>query len=216
MKRRVKDISGLRVGKLVAVSVDGFDENGRSLWLCKCDCGCEIVRAGYAMTRAAKKKQKSHCGCSPALKTHGLTSKNKHLYQVWGSMVQRCGNPSNKDYPNYGGRGITMCSQWRNSYPSFQEWALAAGYRRGLTIERNNVNDGYNPENCCWTPNQRQALNTRRSVMITFDGKTQHISDWAREVGISSKTIKTRIAALGWSIERALTEKPTKGKNQYA
>lgn len=212
---RAKDWTGERIGKLVVVSRIDNDEQGRCVWLCRCDCGNEIKRRSAILSVSKKKGKISHCGCSSPLKTHGLSRGNRHLYWVWAAMVQRCDNPSNKDYPAYGGRGIKICREWREDFASFYEWAMNSGYRKCMTIERIDVDGNYCPENCSWVPNERQALNQRQSWIITHNGKTQHLSDWARECGIGYKTLRARIYHYGWDIERALSEKPKVGKNQH-
>lgn len=216
LPKKAKDLTGIKVGMLTVVGYAGQNDYGRSSWLCRCDCGNEIVRDGGIITGAYRKGKKSHCGCSPHLKRHGLTKGNQRLYWVWAAIIQRCENPTNKDYPGYGGRGISICHEWRNDFGSFHSWAISSGYRDGLTIERVDVNGNYEPSNCTWIVNERQAFNTRRSNLLTHNGKTQTISDWAAETGISYKTIRGRIFQYGWSVERALTEQAVKGKNQYA
>ena len=205
MSNKVKDITGLKAGLLTAVSFVGIAENGRAVWLCRCECGNEVERLSSIMCNASAKSKKSHCGCEPAGKTHGL-SKEKHLYWVWASIIQRCENEINKDFTNYGGRGITICKEWRNDFGTFHAWAKSTGYKRGLTIERVDVNKNYNPENCDWIENEKQSLNRRHSAMLTYKGETKHLSDWAREYGINYKTLRGRIFDYGWSVDRSLGE----------
>lgn len=211
MANKVKDLTGLKAGKLTAIKRCGTSKEGRAVWLCRCDCGNEVERISTIMSAAIKNGKYSHCGCSPANQSHGL-SKEKHLYWVWASIVQRCENPKNKDYPNYGGRGITICEEWRSNFGVFHKWAKSSGYTRGLTIERIDVDQGYNQINCDWTENERQSLNCRRSIMLEHDGKIRHLSDWAREHNINYKTLRGRIFSYGWSIEKALTTRP-RGEN---
>ena len=214
MSNQVRDLTGLKAGLLTVVSLSGRDKNGRAIWLCRCDCGVELNRSSSIICKAIKHNKKSHCGCSPARKSHGL-SKEKHLYWVWASIIQRCENEVNKDFPGYGGRGITICKEWRNDFGKFHAWAKSTGYRRGLTIERLDVNEGYNPDNCDWTENERQSLNCRRSIILTYKGETKHLSDWAREYNLKYKTLRGRIFSYGWDLERALTTKPRIGRNQH-
>lgn len=148
--------------------------------------------------------------------THGL-SKTK-IYRVFHGMKQRCYNPNNPEYENYGGRGIAICEEWLHDFSSFYEWMISAGWDdkksgREQTIERNNVNGNYCPENCSLIPMKEQALNKTDSRNITAFGKTKNLSQWAIETGISVTTIKARIDRLGWSCERALSEPVKKAKN---
>lgn len=207
---RAKDITGLRVGKLVAVRPVGRNNRRKIVWECLCDCGETIERLGYLLTRAKKKGQPSSCGCDHHLKEHGLLTKdapdeNWLLNYIWKGMRQRCFNPENNDYHRYGGRGISICEEWED-FARFYQWANEAGYEKGLTIERVDVNGDYCPENCTWIPNSEQALNWEDSLLFTYNGKTQGIRAWAEERGINYHTLKARLTYYGWSVERALTE----------
>lgn len=137
----------------------------------------------------------------------------KRLHYVWKAMRQRCYNPNNKDYPNYGGRGISVCKKW-SSYLEFKKWALENGYRKGLTLERKDVNSNYSPKNCTWILNEFQALNTRKLATLTYKGKTRTLIEWSEITGIGVKTLKGRIVR-GWSPYRTLTVEPVIGRNQY-
>lgn len=111
-------------------------------------------------------------------------SKTK-LYKIWGSMKQRCLNMNDKGYKNYGGRGITVCDEWKNDFISFYQWSVNNGYQEGLTIDRINNNGNYEPSNCRWTDNFTQQSNTRKNVYLTIDGETKILSEWQRISKIS-------------------------------
>lgn len=212
MANHKNDIAGQRFGKLTAVQPD-HAVSGRWKWLFKCDCGGECVRFSYVMVRERGKGTQSSCGCEQHLRTHGLSSQFKKLNWVWGAMRQRCFNPSNKDYPNYGGRGITICEEW-SDFAKFKEWAVTTGYREGLTIERVDVNGHYEPDNCTWLVNERQALNTRIIRKFEYHGKQYTIRELSELSGIPLRTLKGRLTNYGWSVERAVNEPAFKGKNQ--
>ncbi len=145
--------------------------------------------------------------------THGCsTGERKRLYDVWRQMHRRCYEPACKDYPAWGGRGITVCGEWRD-VRAFCAWAEASGYRRGLTIERIDNDASYSPDNCRWIPNAKQASNTRRLTYIEAFGQRRRIDEWADLVGIGYRTIKMRLH-LGWDAEAALTVVPVTGRNQ--
>ena len=132
---------------------------------------------------------------------HGMCG--TRLYWVWASIIGRTSNPNNQDYHDYGGRGITVCSEWRDA-STFIEWALKNGYREGLRIERIDNENGYSPDNCRWATDKEQARNKRNNRVIEFRGERHCLSEWAEITGLPSHTIKSRLN-LGWTAEDALT-----------
>ena len=132
--------------------------------------------------------------------THGM-SKSK-TYSIWNNIRERCLNKKNKDFENYGGRGITVCDRWKKSFICFLEDMGEAPFQ--MQIDRIDNNKGYTKENCRWTTIQVQANNRRTCVMVTSKGITKTISDWSKEIGVERKTLEYRIR-VGWDIEKALT-----------
>ena len=126
------------------------------------------------------------------------------LYIIWQGMKQRCYDASCNCYPRYGGRGVTICEEWRNGSEAFQAWALSHGYREDLTIDRIDVNGNYEPGNCRWATWKEQANNTRRNRYITYNEVTHTLTEWADIFGINYGTLRSRLDN-GWSVERALT-----------
>lgn len=114
---------------------------------------------------------------------HGLY-KTK-IYKVWKSMRQRCFNLNDKNYKNYGGRGITVCEDWNKNFISFYNWSIENGYIEGLTIDRINNNGNYEPNNCRWVDNFIQQTNTRKNIFLTINGETRTLSEWQRFSKIS-------------------------------
>lgn len=121
-------------------------------------------------------------------------------------MKSRCANPSNKDYSNYGERGITVCEEWKNNFKTFYDWATKTGYEKGLTIERIDVNGNYCPENCKWIPNPIQARNLRKTRLFTYNGETKDIRSWSEQYGVPYYVLRSRLVNYNWPIERALFE----------
>jgi hypothetical protein len=125
------------------------------------------------------------------------------LYNVWAAMKYRCGNPRCSSYPSYGGRGITVCDRWRNSFEAFLA-DMGSTYGPGLSLDRIDNDSGYSPENCRWVTMHQQAGNKRNNHNLSLEGETHTIAEWSRITGISDLTIDKRLR-LGWSVERALT-----------
>lgn len=203
---RVKDLTGRKFGRLTVVQYVGSND-GNAQWLCFCDCGSECAVAATDLTRRTRVGTKS-CGCHRSDKarervtTHGKTLTPE--YSSWRAMIQRCYNPKNVTWNRYGGRGITVCARWRNSFEAFLS---DMGYRPSTrhSIERLDNNGHYDPGNCKWATIKEQARNTSKAIRVEFNGRTQCISEWAEQVGISKRTIWNRLRS-GWSVERALTE----------
>lgn len=124
---------------------------------------------------------------------HGLWG--TRLYTIWGNMIQRCTNPNNNNYPRYGGRGINICNEWRNSFQAFHDWAIDNGYKEDLQIDRIDNDGNYEPGNCRWTTATYNLNNTSRSVTITHNNETHTVAEWARITGVNEKTLRNRLKA---------------------
>ena len=126
------------------------------------------------------------------------------LYSEHHSMIQRCYYTKNKSYPRYGGRGVVVCDEWRKDKQAFFDWALANGYKDNLTIDRIDNSKGYSPDNCRWVTKRQQANNRRSNHLITANGETHTVSEWADITGIKVCTINSRIHD-GWDEVKAVT-----------
>lgn len=122
---------------------------------------------------------------------HG--AKNTKIYRVWCGMKERCNNPHNKSFARYGGRGIKVCEEWDASFEIFYKWAIKNGYKEGLTIDRENNDGNYEPDNCRWITTAEQNRNYSKNHLITYEGKTKCLSDWANYFGINRGTILFRL-----------------------
>lgn len=178
------DKTGQRFGKLVVLEIDHERTNRKTYWKCQCDCGnIKSVRSdslGIINSCGCIKKEQDIINLG-IINNHNLAG--HILYQTWNAMMQRCYNPNQVAYKNYGGRGIAVCDDWHD-ISKFIEWAEINGYKEGLTIERINVNGGYNPDNCKWITKSEQAYNKRNSVKITINGETKCLMQWVHELNI--------------------------------
>ncbi len=126
-------------------------------------------------------------------------------YNAWLNMTQRCHNPKHFKFPEYGGRGISVCQEWRDSFTAFY---TDMGVRPSShhTLERVDNDGPYNAENCCWALMKTQARNKRSNRLLTLNGTTLTVTDWARKRGIDPRLVFARLRA-GWSDEQAITKK---------
>ena len=136
-------------------------------------------------------------------KRHGL--KGHPIWKAWRGMKDRCLCKTNKDYPRYGGRGITICEEWVNDVETFYKWSIPNGWREGLTLDRRDNDKGYCPDNCRWTPRKEQQNNRgSHNRLLTFKGKTQTVVQWAEDLGIHKRCLQSRVWK-GWSVKEILT-----------
>ena len=189
-----KDLTGKTFGRLTVLSVSERTENG-TIWRCRCSCGKEARVYSFTLLGG----RQVSCGCfrdelsSTRSTTHGHSSSGRRSpeYIIWSSMKDRCFNKKNKHYKNYGERGITVCPHWR----AYENFLADMGPRPSpdLTIERTDNNGPYAPWNCRWASRQQQQSNLRTNKFYAFNGKTQHLSAWAREFGLTTGCLSQRL-----------------------
>ena len=120
------------------------------------------------------------------------------LYMIWQGMKARCYNVHNASYHSYGGRGITICDEWKNSFESFMKWAYENGYDDSLTIDRKDNDGNYEPQNCQWATMKEQANNRRSSIKITIGNATKTLSEWCEIFEVDFNTVNARYHAHGF------------------
>ena len=208
------DYIGKRFGYWLIKEHKGLDKHGHHIYLCHCDCGNEkIVVLGNLKTGKS-----TNCGCEKLKKQMGNTWSKKHgmsfsrEYRSWESMLNRCEKTNDREYPMWGGRGIKVCERWHD----FNNFYADMGERpKGTTLDRIDNNGDYEPSNCRWATAKTQSNNRRNNTLITYNGRTQTLQQWADEVGIGATTIHNRISNLGWSIEEAMARKPNHASRKY-
>lgn len=184
------------------------DKHDKIMYKCECDCGNIVIVNGNNLRSGNSKS----CGCvNNKPNKHNFKHGKIHtrLYRIHHGMKDRCYNKYSKDYKNYGGLGIKICDEWLSDFMSFYEWAYENGYDDTLTIDRIDVNGNYEPNNCRWVNWETQANNKRNNILLTYNNKTQTISQWAKELQLDYTTIKNRYYK-GWSYKECLFGKEVK------
>lgn len=187
------DLKGRRFGRLLVLRVAQERLKGKLCWVCLCDCGVvKTLPAARLLAGNAKS-----CSClakevaSARLKTHGMSKTPP--FDAWKAMRERCNNVNCRAYPNYGGRGITVCAEWQESFESF--WRdMGPTYKEGLTLERvNNETGNYCKENCSWETYKVQNNNRRNNVWVTTPSGEMTVTQASEHFGIKTSTLEARI-----------------------
>lgn len=203
-------LTGERFGRWIVLNKREMKgPHGEIFWHCRCDCGS----TRDVQAKGLRSGESTSCGCyhREAVTIHGMTK--SRTWKSWDSMLQRCENPNAPDYAKYGGRGIKIVPEWHE----FEKFFAAMGERPAdTTLERNEVDGDYSPDNCRWASASEQQRNKRNAIRITLKGVTKNVHDWAADLGVSVTTLKSRIEK-GWSAELTLTtpvrpKRPVKGK----
>ena len=211
---KFKDMTGLKFGKLEVISraPDRYVCGKQvTMWNCHCECGNDTVVSGHSL----RNHHTESCGCGirEASFKHGDTGTK--LYREWCGIKRRCYNQNHHSYKDYGARGITMCDEWKDDYLAFKAWAeTQSNYeeflnskKSELSIDRMDNDKGYFPDNCRFATAKEQANNRRSNKLITHNGETLTVSQWADKAGLSQQAFNVRYNA-GWTMDQILnTEK---------
>lgn len=191
------DLTGARFGHLSVVAYGG-QYGHDTLWLCRCDCGNEKkIRSGVL-----RRGEANGCGClrSRSHLIHGRTRTKEHV--AWSNAKQRCFDPNVRNFGDYGGRGITMCPEWRDSFAAFLR--DMGPCPDDCSLDRINNDGNYEPGNCRWATRQQQTRNRRNAITVMIDGMQVSLAEAAAARGLRYGTV-TRRLRLGWTTERALS-----------
>jgi len=188
-----KDLTGKRFGKLTVVGPHPVRTGYNMIrWICRCDCGGEKL-----VTTSNLGRNTHSCGC--IRNTQGALTRKHPLWGVWSAMLQRCTDPNCAAYPNYGGRGISVCERWR-SFPAFLE-DMESTYQRGLSIDRKENDGNYEPSNCRWATAKTQGRNRRVCTMIDTPWGVMNVAEAAERIGMDRNRFRTRVR-LGWTTKQ--------------
>lgn len=192
-----RNLLGQRFGRLLILHA-AARVGDRTAWICLCDCG--VIK--IVTTKALRVGSTHSCGCMRM--QHGQSARTgkppSPSYQSWTAMIQRCRNPNAAGYRNYGGRGITICKRWL-SFPDF--FADMGARPKDTELDRINNDGNYEPGNCRWATPAIQGSNRRTNRIFTFEGRTQTLSEWAREIGVNVTTLWDRVKR-GMPFEQAI------------
>jgi hypothetical protein len=198
MQKYAPTVPGDRFGMLLVLEERPIKYGRHKQWLCRCKCGVEKT-VGQHDLRAGRTVS---CGCKKVKHLESATRTTAE-YRAWAGMIQRCHNPKDHHYADYGGRGIRVCDEWRTSYETF---LAHVGRRpsRKHSIDRIRNSQGYKPGNVHWATKVQQARNTRRTRFLTLDGVTKCLTEWAEITGLSKEILWSRLNG-GWSVEATLS-----------
>lgn len=213
MRLKHIDKIGQKFGYLTIVDVS------KGAFHCVCDCGREHNVTYYKLFNGEVKS----CGVKGCEYAHSLRKgcanhvkhrkSNTRLYSIWNGMKSRCYRTDNRNFRNYGGRGISVCEEWRDNFEVFEEWALSNGYADHLTIDRINNDGNYEPSNCRWATRSEQDANKRVRALRAYkdlyvweiNGVKKSIIEWCAEYGLSRSMVTYRVNVKGMTPYEALT-----------
>ena len=206
---RLEVVVGMEIGWYTVVEDLQEPVNGRHCVLVKCRCGRSRVRSFSQLLRLVRDGQ------TPKCKSCGIAEINKRvkvkhndckhpLYHIWANMKERCTNVLAHDYPRYGGRGITVCDEWADSFVAFKTWAISAGWHKGLQIDRIDNNKGYCPENCRFVTARENSNNRQKTLYIDGVPSSLYFDTHDHHPSVNYRTFYSRYWRRHWELEKSL------------
>ena len=200
MNKKIKDLTGKVFGKLTVIGIDEERSNRKTYWTCICECG----KITSVRSDTLQKYQVS-CGCERTKKFIDRNHKKaRHLmsgtklYRIWQGIKSRTGRiMKNSHYQRYYEKGILMCDEWADSFQSFYDWAIANGYKEGLSIDRINNAGNYEPSNCRWATAEQQANNRNSNILIRIGNATKTLMEWCKIFEVDYKVVNARYHRTG-------------------
>lgn len=207
MAHLAENLIGRKFGRLTVIERAENYKNGSTRWLCRCECGKELILLRSSIVSGHTKS----CGCYS--RDYHRETRYKHggvntrLYSIYKNVKARCYQPTARHYDCYGGRGISVCDEWleENGFENFKTWALGNGYADNLTLDRIDPNGNYEPSNCRWITRKEQGNNRRNTIYIVINGNTKPLAIWCDEYGIDKGTAYGRYKR-GWKPEDIFTK----------
>lgn len=195
----MEEIVGQKFGKLTVTGITTHHNYMKRVTVV-CECGTEKI----VFVRNLKTGATKSCGCINKERGRGTHGKRKHpLYIVWCRLKDRCSNPNAHSYKDYGGRGISVCEEWKISFQSFYDWAIQNCWEKGLEINRINNDGNYQPSNCNFVSPKENCRNRRNNVFVEYKGESKVLAEWADIYQIELRTLWARIFKYEWDLERA-------------
>lgn len=193
-RKKIKDLTGKKFGMLTVIGLQDTDSR-KTYWVCQCDCGnIKVVRSDSLKSGAIRS-----CGCmKKAQEKINLTKHHSHkmsgtrIYHIWRGMKDRCYNVHSPSYYRWGGRGITICDEWKDNFSVFYSWAMENGYSENLTIDRIDNNGNYEPSNCRWATMEEQSRNRQSNVVIQIGNSKRTLKEWCEIFELEYGTILER------------------------
>lgn len=202
MGKRI-DLTGQRFGRLTVIEFAGVKNKRYSYWKCRCDCGSVVTVYTYSLTSGKSQS----CGCLHNEITAKISARhnlrNTKIYRAWRHMNHRCFNANDKNFSNYGGRGITVCDEWRTDFVAFYNYVskLAHFDEKGYSLDRINNNGNYEPGNVRWATRSEQSNNRRNNIVVEYGGKEMTLTQAAELSGIKFGALQWRYKN-GWRDEK--------------
>lgn len=200
--KQIKDLTGLKFGRLTVLGID--DKPGyKTYWNCQCECGnvksvrsdslqCGAIKSCGCLKAEYDKINLAHTQCKETMRRRGYKSTGTRLYNIWSGIKKRCLNERDASYDRYGGRGITVCDEWKNSFEAFHDWALSHGYADDLTIDRIDNSGDYCPENCRWATTETQCRNRRSNIIIKIGNSSRTLKEWCEIFDVDYQNANAR------------------------
>lgn len=199
------DLTGRKFGRLLVIK-QSERKNNRIAWLCKCDCGKEVIVIGKTLTNGLT----TSCGCYRKEIMREKSTKHllcdSRIYDTYNNMKKRCFCKNCDHYKWYGEENKSICDEWlgEHGFENFAKWSMENGYTEKLTIDRIDNTKGYSPDNCRWVTMKENCRNKRNNHLITIGNDTKTLVEWCEIYGIPDSIVRARIR-IGWNEIKALT-----------